>query len=104
MNATKEDLFSIQDLGAGQFALAGELSFASVKQALRQTANLLDSPNRTVFDLAEIAKADSAGLALMLEWLRQADASGVELHYAQLPGQLLAMAQVAGIDSILIID
>ena len=54
--------------------------------------------------LSGVSKADSAGLALLLEWLRQAGAGGVELHYVNLPGQLLAMAQVAGVDGILIID
>jgi phospholipid transport system transporter-binding protein len=104
MNADNSHLFDIRPVGPGQYALAGELSFASVKRALQQTSNIFSAPGRTVFDLADISKADSAGLALLLEWLRQADFGGVELHYAKLPKQLSAMAHVAGIDGILIID
>jgi hypothetical protein len=39
-----------------------------------------------------------------LEWLRLAGQGGVDLHYVNLPRQLLAMAHVAGVDDILIID
>ncbi|MFM8333463.1 MAG: lipid asymmetry maintenance protein MlaB, partial [Candidatus Methylumidiphilus sp.] len=79
-------------------------SFASVEAALRKTANFFTEPKRIVFDLAGVAKADSAGLALLLEWLGQAADADVELHYANLPRQLLAMAHVAGVDEILLID
>jgi phospholipid transport system transporter-binding protein len=102
--SARQDLFGIRALGPGQYVLEGELSFASVGQALRKTAKLFAAPQQAVFDLAGIAKADSAGLALLLEWLRRAGRAGVELHYANVPRQLLAMAQVAGVDGILILD
>ena len=97
-------LFDIRQAGPGRYALEGELSFASAAQALRKTERLFASPETTVFDLAGIVKADSAGLALLLEWLRRAAASGAELHYAQFPAQLLAMVRVAGVADILTID
>ena len=99
-----KDLFGIIPAGEGRYHLEGELSFASVELALKKTAEIFVSPDRMVFDLASITKVDSAGLALLLEWLRQAKAVGVELHYTNLPRQLMAMAQVAGVDEILIID
>jgi len=102
--STRKDLFAIYPSGPGHYLLEGELSFASVGQALRQTAEMFVAQTPAVFDLAGIAKADSAGLALLLEWLRQAGRAGVELRYANLPRQLLAMARVAGVDGILIID
>jgi phospholipid transport system transporter-binding protein len=101
---TREDLFDIRPVGPGRYALEGELSFASAGQALQKTAKMFTAQAAVVFDLAGIVKADSAGLALLLEWLRQADSGGAELRYAKLPGQLSAMAQVAGVDGILIID
>lgn len=101
--ATK-DVFAIRLLDAGRYALAGELSFESVGLALRETKAWFAAPAQVVFDLDGITKADSAGLALLLEWLRQAGQNGVELHYVNLPPQLLAMARVAGVDGILSID
>jgi len=102
---TRAELFGIRPAGPGHYTLEGELSFASADQALQKTAKIFAAQAQTtVFDLAGIAKADSAGLALLLEWLRQASLGGVELHYANLPRQLLTMARVAGVDGILIID
>ncbi len=99
-----KDLFGISRANGGRYHLEGELSFASVELALKKTAEIFVSADRLVFDLGGIAKVDSAGLALLLEWLRQARAIGVELHYTNLPRQLMAMAHVAGVDEILIID
>jgi phospholipid transport system transporter-binding protein len=102
---TPKFLFAISQEDSGRFKLEGELSFVSVQTAIHKTADLFALPvNKMVFDLAGITKADSAGLALLLEWLRQASLGGVDLHYVNLPGQLLAMAHVAGVDDILIID
>jgi phospholipid transport system transporter-binding protein len=104
MKRAAKDVFGIYPLGQGRYALEGELSFGSVESALRKTARIFADSKRVAFDLAAIAKADSAGLALMVEWLRQASVEGVELHYLNLPRQLSDMARVAGVDGILIID
>ena len=59
-------LFSISSEIAGRYTLEGELSFASVDLALKRTADFFVTPGRMIFDLAGVAKADSAALALML--------------------------------------
>lgn len=102
--SARKNLFGIRSTDSGHYSLEGELSFDSVEAALKKTAKFFVSPARMVFDLAEVSKADSAGLALLLEWLRQAAAGGVELRYVNLPRQLLAMAEVVGVEDILIID
>ena len=98
-------LFEISQIDSGRFKLVGELSFVSVQEAMKNGAKLFEIPaDKMVFDLAGITKADSAGLALLLEWLRLATLNGVDLHYINLPRQLQAMAHVAGVDEILVID
>lgn len=98
-------LFEIRQDGSGRFKLEGELSFVSVQAAMKKSVGIFAEPaEKRVIDLAGITKADSAGLALLLEWLRLASQHGVDLHYVNLPPQLLAMAHVAGVDEILIID
>jgi len=100
-----KSLFEISHIDSERFKLVGELSFVSVQEAMKKAAEFFDFPNhKMVFDLAGITKADSAGLALLLEWLRLASLSGVDLHYVNLPRQLQAMAHVAGVDEILVID
>jgi phospholipid transport system transporter-binding protein len=80
------------------------LSFASAGGALSETAKLFASSTETVFDLAGIVRADSAGVALLLEWQRRAQEAGLKLHYVNLPPQLQAIARVVGVDDILAID
>jgi phospholipid transport system transporter-binding protein len=102
---TPPALFEISQNDPGRFQLEGELSFDSVQAAMKKTRGFFAAPNpKMVFDLAGIAKADSAGLALLMEWLRLANLGGADLHYVNLPRQLLAMAHVAGVDEILVID
>lgn len=97
-------LFGIRPAGTGRYLLEGDISFASVEAALKQTAQVFSRPEKITFDLAGIRKTDSAGLALLLEWLRQAGRGGGELHFVNFPRQLLAMAQVVGVDGMLVID
>ena len=100
-----KSLFEISRVDPERFKLVGKLSFVSVQEAMKKGAKLFDFPaDKMVFDLAGITKADSAGLALLLEWLRLASLNGVDLHYVNLPRQLQAMAHVAGVDEILVID
>lgn len=103
-NSREDEQFNIQALSPGHYRLGGELSFATVNQALRKTAKFFTCPTKMVFDLSEINMADSAGLALLIEWMRQANQARVELHYVNLPSQLQSMAQLVGLDSLLLLD
>lgn len=99
------DLFRIRETDdGGRFVLDGELSFASAPLALKDTAKLFVSSSDKVFDLGGIVRADSAGVALLLEWRRRAREAGVRLRYVNLPSQLQVIARVAGVDGILSAD
>ncbi|MDD5034526.1 MAG: STAS domain-containing protein [Methylococcaceae bacterium] len=102
--ALGEELFAIRPTQVGLYQLEGELTFASVEQALKKTAKLFTLPNAMVFDLANITRSDSAGLALLLEWRRQAEEGGARLRYVNLPRQLQSLAKVVGIDELLILE
>jgi phospholipid transport system transporter-binding protein len=41
-----------------------------------------------VIDLAQVERADSAGLALMIEWLKCARVAGCRLQFANIPDQV----------------
>lgn len=99
------ELFQIREADDGErFALEGELSFASAGVALKRTAKLFASASDTIFDLARIARADSAGVALLLEWQRRAKEAGIELRFVNIPPQVQAIARVVGVDGILAVD
>ena len=45
--------------------------------------------------------ADSAGAGLLVEWVRIAGVHGCEIEYTNLPGVLLAMIRVGGLQGML---
>lgn len=90
----------INPQGAGRFQVQGELTFASVAALMEQAAELF-SASDCVLDLAAVERADSAGLALLIHWLRQARRQGCELRLLHVPEQMLAMARVSGLEPIL---
>ena len=52
-------------------------------------------------DLRDVTRADSAGLALLVEWLRESEHTGNEIVFTNVPDQLLSIARVCGLDEIL---
>lgn len=89
------------DNGSGNWLLQGELGFDSVSSVLRHAgANMLGS-GRLEVDLTGVTRADSAGLALLVEWLRESEKTGNEITFINVPPQLLSIARVCGLDEIL---
>ena len=86
---------------AGQFALVGELSFASVPGLVALGTSLFDDVNEARLDLSQVERSDSAGLALLVSWVMMARQQGKRLSFEQIPSQLLGMARVSGVDHIL---
>lgn len=78
--------------------LEGELSFARVPHWLAQADTLAASPT---LDLSRITRADSAGLALLLELTRRARQQGRDLRLLAPPAQLLQLANFFGLASVL---
>lgn len=83
-----------------QLALSGELSMASVPELLRQLQWPKTSGELTL-DLQEVKRADSAGVALLIEWQRYAKRQQQVLHFQHIPSQMLAIARLSGVDKLL---
>ncbi len=97
--------FELAGRGDGEYALTGELTFATASLALKTTAGLFKNGDATLcFDLADIERSDSAGMALLIEWLRLAERAGTPLRYTHLPENLRAMARVSGVAEFLSTD
>lgn len=92
---------TLSDQGDGRFSLDGELSFASVPGLLRQGACLFAGSGTIELDLSGVRRADSAGLALLVEWLSNAKRLGRLLSFRHVPEQILRMAEVGGLAHIL---
>ena len=85
----------------GSWLLKGELGFAQVPAVLKHAGvNMLGKKPLTV-DLKGVSRADSAGLALLVEWLRESEAAGNTIKFVNVPAQLLSIARLCGLDDIL---
>lgn len=85
----------------GVLAVEGPLTFESAGGLLVEGMRLLDGDAHVCLDLAGVTRADSAGLALLVEWQRAARRRGFALELRHMPAQLLAIARLTGLDGLL---
>lgn len=93
--------FELTDLGEGRFALRGDVSFRTAESILRASERTFRGQKAIDLDLAEVTRTDSAGLALLLEWLRKAAGAGTEIHFANIPEKIHAIAVTADISELI---
>jgi phospholipid transport system transporter-binding protein len=79
-----------------QESLEGELSFAQVPQQLRRAEALIAGGS---LDLSRVSRADSAGLALLLELSRRSGSRPLVIRGAN--EQVLQLSRFFGLDKIL---
>jgi len=89
---------TIERVSESEFRLRGELTFGTVAPLLRESASLFQRGATLKFNLDSVDHADSAGLALLIEWLRSARTNEVSLSFANIPAKMLALARVTGVD------
>lgn len=85
-------------------SLAGPLSFESLPRVLAQSEAYCarpDLPERLTIDFAAVTEVDSSAVALLLEWRREASRLGKGLHFANLPANLLSLAELYGVTSLI---
>lgn len=82
----------------GVIAVSGPLSYETAAELLARTGDALKAGSgAATIDLHGVARIDSAGLALMIEWLRLARAAQRPLSFVHLSDQLCEMIRVHGL-------
>lgn len=86
----------------GTFELKGPLTFATVPQLIAHGAAWREAraAEDITIDMGQISKADSAGLALMVEWLRLGRETGSALRFVNIPEQLRRLIRVSGLENL----
>ncbi|MGH8174711.1 MAG: STAS domain-containing protein [Steroidobacter sp.] len=90
----------LEALGNGQFRVSGVLDAATVVDILEQSREGFASAPQISVDLAGVAEGDSAGLALLIEWLRAARQRGQQIQFANVPGQINALARISEVEDL----
>lgn len=83
----------------GGVAVSGPLTFASVSELYESGTRELPAGDIEV-DLSGVTQVDSAGLALLVEWQRQARGKGAAISLRQAPSQLLELIRVSGLRAV----
>jgi phospholipid transport system transporter-binding protein len=95
------DKFELQDLGEGRFALTGEMTFETAERILLASEEPFEQHTRIEVDLEGVTKADSAGLALLLEWITWANHTVREIRFLSMPERILAIARTTEVEQLL---
>jgi phospholipid transport system transporter-binding protein len=93
----------ISEPAPGRIVVKGELTFATARDA-RQVGTLVLEGSRApelIIDCAGVARADSAGLAVLLDWLAWARRKSRAIKFENLPASLVAIAKISEVDGLL---
>jgi phospholipid transport system transporter-binding protein len=85
---------SILNESAGYYVVDGNLMDKKTVTSLA----FLTAGKQITLDLGKVGNADSAGLALMLEWIKYARSKRVQLRFINIPAQILNLAKLSGLD------
>lgn len=93
--------FELRDLGSGKFELYGEMSFHTADRILDASRNPFAGHDDVRIDFAGVSDADSAGLALLLEWKSWAKSRQSSVQFVSLPQSILSIARTTDVDHLL---
>ncbi|NIR28631.1 MAG: STAS domain-containing protein [Gammaproteobacteria bacterium] len=85
----------------GVFVVCGPLTFDSTPALWQEGARVLEGVNALVLDLQDVTRTDSAGLALLVAWMREARRRGVDIRFRHIPEQLMAIARTCNLQKLL---
>ena len=92
------------NINDNKLVLSGILDYESVLEVDKQVQEWLKkpSPAQSVLDMSGVSYSSSAGIALLLGWLRVAKQQHKVLQIFHLPSDMLALAKVDGLEAIFI--
>jgi phospholipid transport system transporter-binding protein len=79
----------------------GSLEFATVARLLPLGTAAIEGGHAAVIDLGAVTDSDSAGLALLIEWLSVAMEWKRSLRYENMPAQLRQLAGLSEVEELL---
>ena len=83
-----------------RLVVSGAVTLANVGELLEEGRRQI-AEGAQIVDLAQVGEMDSALLALLLAWLREALARNASLRFANAPESLLTIARLYGVDDLL---
>lgn len=97
----KFEISNIKTEGDDIIKIRGEMTFDTVVELMSAIQKLIKNTHQLVFDLSGITRSDSAGLALMIDLFKRAQHKKRDVYFLNPPKQLLAIANVCGVENFL---
>lgn len=94
--------FELQDHGHGRFSLSGAMNFETAEEILRASEKPFEEHTQLGIDLSGVTDCDSAGLALLLEWVTWANHSVREISFTGIPEKVQAIAKTTEVEPLLV--
>jgi|SRR3954470_7067715 phospholipid transport system transporter-binding protein len=93
----------IAESAPGRVTVDGALTFATARNARELGLLVLEASRaeRVVVDCKGVTKADSAGLAVLLDWLSWGRRRSRAVSLENLPDSLVAIARISEVDTLL---
>lgn len=91
----------LEPRGPGIFVLHRDLTFATVNDILDESLPLFSGQTSISIDLEGARESDSAGLALLIEWMSWAAENHVDLRFENIPQQLKTMAEISEVSELI---
>ena len=95
------DDITITRSGDGEIHLKGELSYNNVSALYRQTIDLFKEEKDLRIDFSGVTRSDSAGVALLVEWLSEARDRNQPIQFINIPDQMLDVVRVSSLERVL---
>ncbi len=101
MNKRVHEAAALEPTEDGRARVVGSLGFSTVNALLSAGSDAIRRGQAGVIDLAGVTDSDSAGLALLIEWLSVADGAGQSLRYDNVPSQLHQLARLSEVEELI---
>ncbi|GEM_PF-2039958 len=90
---------TITSLSESSAKLSGDLNAHTVTALLPQGLKLLNqAPEAWLLDMTDVKQVSSAAVALLLEWLKQAEQSNKRIEITGMPEQMFSFIEICGLE------
>ena len=83
--------------GENVLQISGRLTIDTAASIFENGLQFTQSSDRLTIDMSKVEVVDSTAVSLMLFWLRTAQANKVQLMFANVPVNLLSLANLYGL-------
>ncbi|MEO8401272.1 MAG: STAS domain-containing protein [Gammaproteobacteria bacterium] len=83
--------------------VAGDLVFSTIMPLWEQSLVLCQASKELHFDLTQVKLSNSAGLALIIGWIKYAKQFNKPISFSHIPEQLKSIVAAAGIGKMVVV-